>query len=293
MWVTLTLICAALLGCYKIAKKLAVRDNRITAVTLVSTLAALCAAAVRLLVTLLTSRGAAASLPPGAHPRILIKSAVVSSSWLLSFGALKHLPLSFAAPIRESSPLWRILGAVVLFDEQLGLLQLFAAALVMAGYYAFTLAGKDEGIELRTNRWVVRLIAATLLASTSSLYDKHLLSNLGYSVTQLQFWFYAYNTAILTGVFAVDSAKKRATSPFQLRPSVVLAGLLLFLADLSYFYAVSAEGSLIAIISVLRRASVLLPFVVGVTVLKEKASHKKVVALLLLLTGIASLTAYR
>jgi transporter family protein len=155
------------------------------------------------------------------------------------------------------------------------------------------LAGKDEGIELRTNRWVVRLIAATLLASTSSLYDKHLLSNLGYSVTQLQFWFYAYNTAILTGVFAVDSAKKRATSPFQLRPSVVLAGLLLFLADLSYFYAVSAEGSLIAIISVLRRASVLLPFVVGVTVLKEKASHKKVVALLLLLTGIASLTAYR
>ena len=57
------------------------------------------------------------------HWLILIKSTVVVSSWIFSFFAIKHLPITIVAPIRATGPLWTLIGALLIFHEQLNSMQ--------------------------------------------------------------------------------------------------------------------------------------------------------------------------
>lgn len=66
--------------------------------------------------------------------------------------------------------------------------------------------------------------------------------------------------------------------------SVFLTG-----ADLAYFYSLSVEGSMISIVSMIRRGSVLIPFFYGVLILHEKNIRTKLVDLGILLLSLALL----
>ena len=45
------------------------------------------------------------------HLQLFLKSLVVAASWIGTYYALKHLPLSLGAPIRATSPLLTLFGA--------------------------------------------------------------------------------------------------------------------------------------------------------------------------------------
>ena len=68
-----------------------------------------------------------------------------------------------------------------------------------------------------------------------------------------------------------------------------MIGLLLLVADILYFTALAQEDALIAIISPIRRASVLITFLGGITLYHEKNFRPKAVCILLLLAGICLL----
>lgn len=224
------------------------------------------------------------------HLLIFVKSCVVQTSWIFAFFALKHLPVSIVSPIRATAPVWTLLGAIVLFGERLSLLQWAAVVLIFACLFAYSRVGKREEIHFMRNKWVFFIFAATVFASISALYDKYLLNTLGIHRMEVQAWFSVYQFILISVLSCVFYCNKyRQKTPFQWRWTIPLIGICLLFADFFYFYALSLPQALIAIISLVRRSAVIVSFVAGAVIFKEKNIARKAVILLGILGGIALL----
>ncbi|MFM7831573.1 MAG: EamA family transporter, partial [Planctomycetaceae bacterium] len=179
-WILLSLFSAVFLGLYEIAKKESLRGNAVPVVLLLNVLTA---ASVYVPVILL-SRLSPELLPGsllrvdelslGGHLMLAGKSLLAGSSWVFASFALKHLPVSIAAPIRASSPFVTILAAVLVLGERPTVWQWLGVGVVLISFYAFSLAGRREGIVFHRDRWVYCMVMATVLGAGSSLYDKFL-----------------------------------------------------------------------------------------------------------------------
>ena len=179
-WFTLSLLSAGFLGFYEIAKKVSVRDNAVPPVLFFN----VTTSALLWLPFVIWSKVASetipfemlrvASLTGTAHGQLFLKANIAGSSWIFASFALKHLPMSIAAPIRASSPLWTILIATLFMQERPSPLQWVGVAIILVSFWAFSLVGRREGIHFHRDRWVGFMLLATLLGSFSALYDKYL-----------------------------------------------------------------------------------------------------------------------
>ena len=61
------------------------------------------------------------------------------------------------------------------------------------------------------------------------------------------------------------------------------------IADIAYFYSLSIDGSMISVISMIRRGSVIVSFLYGVMALHEKNVKMKLIDLSVLLVGLVCL----
>ncbi|MDY5673111.1 MAG: EamA family transporter, partial [Bacteroidaceae bacterium] len=78
-------------------------------------------------------------------------------------------------------------------------------------------------------------------------------------------------------------------TPFRWKWSIPLISIFLSAADFVYFYALSMDGSLVSVVSMVRRGSVLVSFLVGAFVFREKNLRSKAIDLLLVLLGMVFL----
>lgn len=295
VWVYLAIASAAVLGLYDVCKKSALVGNAVLPTLWGSTFASW---------LLLLPLGAASltfgagSLPAGLtvgelsgvqHLWVLLKAAIVTSSWLLTFSAVKYLPISLAGPIRSTAPVFTLLGAVWFFAERPSLTQWCGIAIVLCGYGVFAVIGEAEGIRFRANRWLWVLLAGTLVGAGSGIYDKVLLQHLMLAPVTLQFWFTTYNLLLQTLVVGAMWWPRRSTHKFEWRRSVFLVGALLVLADQLYFRALASEGALLSIISLLRRSNVLVSFAIGGLLFREQLLAHKATGLVLIALGLVVL----
>ena len=79
--------------------------------------------------------------------------------------------------------------------------------------------------------------------------------------------------------------KRKENTPFQWKWSILCISIFLSIADFAYFYALSFEDSMISIVSMVRRGSVLVSFLFGALVFKEKNLKSKAIDLVLVLLG--------
>lgn len=93
---------------------------------------------------------------------------------------------------------------------------------------------------------------------------------------------------MMAGVYLAFRKSVRRQS-FEWRWSILFISVFLTLADLSYFYALSLPGVMIALVSMVRRSSVLVSFLFGALVFREKNLREKAVDLLLVLLGMVCL----
>ena len=167
MWWLLAFVSAALLGCYDSAKKISLKGNAVIPVLFLNTV----------LSALIFSPFLFATGFGGwaVQKYIVLKSALVLSSWLAGYFAMKHLPLTIVGPVNATRPVLVLLGAIFLFGERLNLLQWTGVGLAMAAYVMLRLSGKKEGIGTG-DKWLLCLILAVILGAASGLYDKYLMS---------------------------------------------------------------------------------------------------------------------
>ena len=185
-WLLPVLGSAIALGFYDLCKKHAVNKNSVMHVLFFATL---CGSAFYLLATVLWTGSLADARCSGRDfALIVLKSMLVSSSWTCVYYAMRDLPISIAAPIRASSPVWTFLGGLLLFHEVPTLPQGIAMLLIFTGYYLFSIFGKLEGISFWRAREVHLILLGTLLGAASALYDKYLLNTLHIPPRTVQFW---------------------------------------------------------------------------------------------------------
>ncbi len=145
-WITASLVSALFLGVYDLCIKHAIRDNAVLPVLFFSTLTG---AAVWLV--LLLAQAAQPGLLPTSlvtdpltsvqHLQLLLKSAIVAASWIFTYFGLKHLPLSLASPIRATSPLWTLVGALLILGERPDDLQLFGVITTLVAFFGLSVPG--------------------------------------------------------------------------------------------------------------------------------------------------------
>ena len=293
MWWLLAVISALFLGIYDVVKKVSLNNNAVLPVLLFSSLSG----AILFVPLWIASQIHAIpshhlffipSITPKEHAMLFLKSMIVVTSWIFSFFALKHLPLTIVSPIRATGPLWTLVGAIIIFSERLSTYQWIGIIITLAFFYMFSIAGKTEGISFRRNKWILFLILGTLFGAVSGLYDKFLLRHINRMAVQCYFTFYQ---VILFAplVMIIWWPTRKKTSAFIWRWSIPLIGFFLIVADFFYFYALHIPESMISIVSALRRASVIVAFAFGAYLFKEKNIQTKAIYLVGILIGIALL----
>lgn len=295
MWALFGLISALFLGIYDIFKKKSVNDNAVMPVLFFSSVTSALFFTPFILISQSSPeilQGTGFFVPKmnfHEHLMILLKSTIVVSSWVLAFFALKNLPITIVTPIRATGPLWTLIGALIIFHEQLNVYQWIGILITLCFFYLFSTAGKLEGIEFKRNKWIFFIIGATILGACSGLYDKFILRHI--DRVAVQAWFSVYQVVVLLPfVLLNEPIRKRKNIHFEWRWTIPLIGLTLIVADYLYFYALSNPEALISIISALRRGSVLVTFVVGGLLFHEKNLKKKGGYLIGILTGILLIT---
>ena len=285
MWWLLSFASAALLGCYDSFKKISLKDNAVIPILFLNTLIGTC-----LLTPLLVRTGFGSW---EIQRWIVLKSAIVLSSWLAGYYAMKHLPLTLVGPVNATRPVLVLLGAVLLFGERLNLLQSIGVGLAILAYFLMRISGKKEGIVFHRNKWVFCLVFAVLMGAVSGLYDKYLMSpdsGLGLDRLQVLSWFMFYQTLMMLPLLLFVWLPGRSrTTPFLWRWSIPFISIFLVSANFLYFQALSQPGALIAVISMIRRGSAVVSFLIGAFFLKERNIKSKAFDLLLLLLSMVFL----
>ena len=287
-WALLSLTSALFLGFYDICQKHALRQNAVLPVLFLSTLTN----ALVWSTLLVVGARLPGALPPALrvptlsfveHAQLLLKAAIVSASWLCTYSAVKHLPISLAAPIRATSPLWTLAAAILLLAERPSALQVLGVLTTLLSFLGLSLVGRLEGVHFHRDRWVGFMVLGTLFGAASGLYDKLLLGKLALAPATVQAWFSIYLLALfapLAGLWWVARARARANGQisheqFQFRFSMPVLALCLLCADFAYFSALREKAGLISLVASLRRGSTLIAFAAGVFLFKEANGWKK------------------
>lgn len=293
-WTCWILASAVFLALYDLTKKASARENAVLPVLLCSTLFG-CAA---FLLGLWASGRLAlvSSIDAKVFGLSALKSAIVATSWIFTFCALRTLPISIATPIRASAPALVFLMAIFLYGEVPSPLQGLGMLIVFAGYFTFSWAGKYEGIDFFRNRAVWCAIGGACFAALSAIWDKYLFQVQHLPVETVQFLFQIGLVVLYGAILAATLLFRRlhalpiADHRFQWRWTIPLVGILLAAADWLYFHGISGEGVPISVASLMRRFSVVITFVLGAKFFHETNLLRKGLALGAILAGIVLLT---
>lgn len=290
MWLLLAFCSAALLGFYDVFKKKSLNNNAVLPVLGLNTLFS----SLIFLPFILISAFAPSVLDstifyvPEAgwdvHKFIILKSFIVLSSWIFGYFGMKHLPLTIVGPINATRPVMTLVGAMLIFGERLNMYQWIGVLLAIVSFFMLSRSGKKEGIDFKHDKWIWFIVLAAVLGAASGLYDKYLMGRFNNMVVQA--WYNIYQLFIMGGVLMMLwLPKRKSTTPFRWDWCIILISIFLSAADFVYFYALGMDGSMISIVSMVRRGSVIVSFLFGAMVFREKNLKSKAVDLILVLIG--------
>lgn len=296
MWLLLAFCSAALLGFYDVSKKLALRGNAVLPVLFLNTL--ICSLLFLPLILLSTFTTVldgtmfyVESCGLNVHMYILLKACIVLSSWIFGYFAMKHLPITIVGPINATRPVMVLVGAMLVFGERLNLWQWCGVLLAIVSLFLLSRSGKKDGVDFRHNRWIFSLFVAAVLGAVSGLYDKFLMAapangGVGMSCMAVQSWYNIYQLMLMGAtILCIWWPTRRHTTPFHWHWAILFISIFLSFADFVYFYALSLPGAMISIVSMIRRGSVVVSFIVGAAIFKEKNLKNKALDMLLVLLG--------
>ena len=223
------------------------------------------------------------------HQYIILKAIIVLSSWIFGYFGIKNLPITIVGPINATRPVMVLLGALLLFGEKLNVYQWAGVLIAIGGIYLLSNSGKKEGINFSHNKWIIFVFISNMLGAISGLYDKYLMASpenggIGLDKLAVQSWFNIYQLFLMTIILMLLwYPKRKSTTPFQWRWSIILISVFLSLADFVYFYSLSLDGAMISIVSMIRRGSVIVSFLCGAFIFKEKNLKSKLADLTLVI----------
>ena len=221
-----------------------------------------------------------------AHLLVVLKAFIVLSSWICGYFGLKHLPLSIVGPINATRPVLVLVGATLIFGERLNPYQWAGVLLTILSVFLMSRTGKKENIDFKSNKWIWCLAGAVLMGAVSGLYDKFIMKQL--SPMFVQSWFNFYQMIIMAVICGLLwYPRRKESTPFTWRWSIPLISIFICIADFAYFTSLNNPESMISVVSLVRRSSVIVSFACAALIFKERNLRAKAVDLALVLIGMA------
>ena len=281
-WTTWIVASSFFLALYDLAKKASVRENAVLPVLLCSTCCG-CAAFVAGVTVCGKLPDVMATTNAAALGLAAIKSLIVSTS---SFFALRTLPITIATPIRASAPALVFVAAFFLYGEIPSWVQAVGMLAVFGGYWAFSWAGRHEGIDFFRNKAVWCAIAGACFSALSSIWDKYVFQVAAAPVETIQFFFQLGLVVVYALILCGQRVLRLGRDRFEFRWTIPCVGILLAAADWLYFRGLAIPDVPISVGSLLRRFSVVITFVLGARFFHERNLKRKSLALAAILTGV-------
>ncbi len=312
MWIVLAFISAICLGFYDVSKKIALRDNKVVDVLMLST----CISSLILAIPLVLSRihpewmlGTPFYVPRldlTAHLYTLLKSVIVLSSWVFAYISLKHLPISVVSPVQATRPMWTLVGAMLIFGERLNTWQWIGVVMAIGTIFVFSF-GATKKVRHTTlfhehKYYYICLALAILIGAASGLYDKYLMRR--YDHNAVQVYYTLYQAVMMIAVWIIDRYAQRQKSkdknastdsipslfltPYSLLP-ILLISIFLIISDNVYMLALQDPDSMIAVVSTIRRGGTVIGFAYGLLYLKEHDPWRKIICMIGILAGLICL----
>lgn len=271
----MTLASALLLGIYDIFKKKALKNNGVLWVLLAAT------AMSTLMLSPFLSSGTWSD-----HWHLWIKAVLVTLSWVSGMIGLKLLPITTVSTLKASRPFFVVLFSIVLFGERLNVWQWGGVALALLALTLLSFSSKKEGIKFSESKGVAAMAVSILAGVASALYDKHIIADM--EPLFVQSWGNLYITVLLAACVLVKALRDgEARERFRWDWMLLVIAVFITGADMLYFFALKQDGALLSVISLIRRCSVVVTFVVGAIVFKENKIKEKSLDLAVLLAGMA------
>ena len=299
MWVVLSLVSAVLLGFYDIFKKQTVVNNAIIPVLFYSTLIS---SLIFLPFVLLSQfkpyvfEGAFMQklfiepLTVRQHLLVLGKTAIILASWMFSYSAMKHLPITVVGPVNQLRPAISVILLFLIFQEKLTWLQWTGVVLAIVSFYLMNRSGKLEGIHFKSNKWVYMLLGSAVLVALSGVYDKFLLSKESISPATIQAWYSIYDFLMMAIMLFALWFPKRKEQPFEWRWGIVAMAVFVTVADVIYLTGLAQEAAVVVLIPlILYGVRLVVSFVYGIFGFKEKNIRSKIIPLLMVLAALVCL----
>ena len=287
MWWAFAFLSSALLGCYDSFKKASLKGNAVIPVLFLNT-----AISAAILLPFAVSSGWGGW---DVQKYIVLKSCIVLSSWVAGYYAMKYLPLTIVGPVNATRPVMVLIGAMILFGERLNLLQWIGVVLAGVSFFLLSLSSKKEGIDFKRNRWVWCLVLAAVIGAASGLYDRFLMApsgsgGLGLDRLQVLSWYNIYQAGMMLAILLLLwYPRRKESTPFRWSWTIPMISLFLCGADFMYLWALTDQTAMISVVSMIRRGSVVVSFLFGALVFREKNLRSKAFDLLLVLLGMVFL----
>ncbi len=276
IWIFLTLAYGILKGVRECMKKIALKKSNLMEILFFYML-------VGFVFTLPDLKNALA-LTPFYIFLLFIKSAIVSTGFILSFMAIKRLPVSLYSILTLSQMVFTTIFSVIFLEEPFGISNFIGLSLVITGLFMVNLKKGEE------NKGKVKFIALIMaisycfLNAISATMDKFLMQYM--SSGQLQFWFMFFSV-IIYGIIILVRKEKISLKTLKTNYWIPLMGILLMIGDRLLFEANGHPNSKVTVITLIIQSSVIVSIIIGRFAFKEKNILYKLICSAVIISGIA------
>ena len=224
-------------------------------------------------------------LTPYVSALIVAKSTVIFFAWMLTFVAIKKVPLGIYGITDMSRVIFSSLMGILFLGEGLTLRGIISLILVAGGLY---LANKKHSDDTNTysSKYTWMIMLSCFLNAVSGTLDKVIMSTGEVTSSALQFWFMLLLSALYLGYIMIKKENFEIRKAIK-NPWIYVLSLLLILGDRALFIANSDPESKVTIMTLIKQCSAVVTIIMGRLLYKEKNTLKNLLCAGLIIGGIA------
>lgn len=215
-------------------------------------------------------------------PVVFIKSFVIFLAWILSFKAIKQLPISIYGILDLSRVLFATLLGIIVMHETCTIPQITGLILVAAGLLLLKRRKSDVSEDVKPLIVIFALLSC-MLNAVSGLLDKILTKHI--TASQLQFYYMLFLTLLYLLYIIVTKEKVDIKGSVKNYWIWILA-IMFVIADKSLFLANAYPESRITIMTLVKQAGCIITILAGKFIYKEKNMQHKFICAAIIILGI-------
>lgn len=273
-WVLLTLVYGLLKGAREIVKKESLKKSSVVEVLFFYTLFGF--------IICIPASKDIASIDVRFLPAVFIKSFVIFVAWILSFRAIKFLPISVYGILDLSRVLFATLLGLLVLHETVSTGQVIGLILVATGLILLKRRKTDVNEDIKPIIVCLALLSC-MLNAVSGLLDKILTKYI--TSSQLQFYYMLFLTLLYLLYMIIDKSEVNLKSTLKNYWIIILA-IMFVIADKALFVANENPASKITIMTLVKQSGCIITILAGKFIYHEKNMLHKFVCMCIIILGI-------